>query len=382
MPLVLTAVEPWLEFFPETREVFSVEVNKEIVDLEIDDVGNLYVLSQSPGSLFVDVFSVEGEKIRSLWDSLALSEYTTPLCLRTSDRGEIVIVRGWDRLLETPVNWVFDSTNTDILDETGLLKYAEWLSVSPLGNYLAMQGYIRRDSEISFVYNLESEKAEFEYQIEHAAFEKIDDNEVIIATEIRPEGRYLVIRDMETREIYMERKLTTAESNVIVQEDKSALTDDALFVLTRACRNPALYCYDRNTGELLWEDETKLDVAAIEPTMKRDATSVQGYLCSWILTADETPILDYCEDFKTADTRLLMSLDTNPTVWSDIQVLAVSYSIFTKYFEYFSIVLPYSNPEMLIPVQFEGKIDGFLLDDDSYIVYAKDRSVIVYKIID
>lgn len=382
LTMAIFATQAWRDFFPKTTEIYSCDIGREIVDVETDTASNLYVLSHSPGSLHVDVFSQQGKTIRTVKDTLILSEYTRPLSIEVSDDGRIILVRGWDRFVETPVNWVFDTTNEDILDKTGLLKYAEWLTISPSGNYFTMQGYIRRNSEIPFVYDLNSEEIDFEYQIEHAAFGKIDGREVLIATEKRPESRYLVIRDLETRETYMERQLTEGEYNVIVQDGKSALTKDALFILTRACKNPALFCYDRKTGELFWEDESRSDIAKIAPTLNGDAAVVQGFMCSRIYETDEIPVVNYCEDFENVDTRLLMSLHTEPTVWSDIQILATSYTVYLKRFLFFSVVMPYSDPDILAPVQFEGIMDGFLLDGESYVIYALDSTVTVYRIID
>lgn len=382
LPIILFAREPWQDLFPETSEVFSAKFDYDVLDIETDAEGNLYVLSNGNRRFFVDVFSIEGLKIRSFGDSLKLTaEYTNPLCLRISERGEIVIVRGWDRLLETPVNWVFDSTGKDILEETHLLKYAEWLSVSPKGTHYTLQGYIRQDSYIPFIYNRNFEQIELEYPIENAVFDIYRGDEVFIATEIRENSRYLAIRKLDSHEILMERRLTEAENPIIMQEGKFALIDDALFVLTRVCRSPGLFCYSLD-GALLWSDEADQDIKVMKPTLSREHIVTHGAICSKILGLSEEPILDFCDDFMTYDNRLFMSLDTEPTVWPDIEMLAVSFTLHLPEFELHSILLPYSNRNMLAPVQFEGKMGGFRFENEDYIVFAKEKSVTIYKIID
>ncbi|MGC9315728.1 MAG: hypothetical protein ACP5G4_08930 [bacterium] len=380
LTIALFAREPWMDFFPELREVYAVQAENMIIDLESDADGNLYVLSQSPGRFYVDVYSPEGVNIRSMNDTLNLSEYTNTLALRVSDPGEIVVVRGWDRLLETPVNWVFDSTNTDILKDTGLLKFAEWLSVSPKGNYFALQGYIRKDSQVPFVYDREEQEIEFEYFVEHASFATWKGEEVIIATEIRAESRYLVIRGLESGKIHMERKMTEGESNVIVQETKSALTDKALFILTRVCKNPSLFCYDPHTGDLRWSDESQPDISVVRPALNDEAVILHGNLCSRLIDGIHDPVFNYCEDFEHYNTRLMLTLNAEPTVWPDIEISVLSHTLYIRDYEFHSLILPYANKSNLAAVEIEGKFDGFVLNGVSYVVFAHGSTARVYEI--
>ncbi len=381
MPVILFSNQPWMDFFPEISEEYSVNLENIVLDIETDALGNLYVLSIGNRRFFVDVFSIEGLKIRSFGDSLMLTaEYTNPLCLRVSERGEIVIVRGWDRLLETPVNWVFDSSGKDVLEETHLLKYAEWLSVSPKGTHFTLQGYIRQDSYIPFLYNRDFEQIELEYTIENAVFDIFRGDEVFIATEIRENGRYLVIRKLDSNEIQMERLLTEAENPIIMQEGKFALIDDALFVLTKVCRSPGVFCYSLD-GTLRWSNEADQDIKVMKPTLTREHIVTHGAICSKILGISEEPILDFCDNFMTYDNRLFMSLDTEPTVWPGIEMLAVSFTLHLPDFELHTTLMTYSNRNLLAPVQFDGKMTGFRLGTEEYVAFAKDKSVTIYKII-
>ncbi len=380
LTIALFAREPWMDFFPELREVYAVQTDNMIIDLESDADGNLYVLSQSSGRFFVDAYSTNGEKFRSMNDTLNLSEYTNTLALRVSDHGEIVVVRGWDRLLETPVNWVFDSTNMDILAETGLLKFAEWLSVSPKGNYFALQGYIRKDSQVPFVYDREEREVEFEYFVEHASFATWKGEEVIIATEIRPESRYLVIRGIESGKIHMERKMTEGESNVIVQEKKSALIDSTLLILTRVCKNPSLFCYNPHTGDLRWSDESQPDISVVSPALNNETVILHGNLCSRLTDGLHEPVFNYCEDFEHYNTRLMLTLNAEPTVWPDIEISVLSHTLYIRDYEFYSVLMPYSNKNDLAAVEIDGKFDGFVVDGVSYVVFAHGSTARVYEI--
>jgi len=378
----LLASSAWIDFFPPLEKIYAYSAPSTIVDMEADDAGLLYILTMASDSVFVEVISTSGELVRTCRSALGPTTNAYPVGIQLSRHGEIIVVRGWEKVLETPVNWVFDSTGYDILEPTHLLKYAEWLQVSPCGNFFSCQGYRGENSQIPGIYDRNFNEIFADLPLEQGFFARSGDIDMLVAKENREKDQYLTARELPSAKILFETKLDDNTSRLSVQEAKIAVTENCIFTLSNLCANRTLYCFDAKTGDFLWENQTQTDIIDIGSGLDGDAVAIRGNFCYVVRDVSGEVSLDYCLDLLEVNFDFSFSDKVESTIWLKYSILVSSFFLYDDDYIFQSLIFTFGDEKSTAPIQVLNLFDGFILNGSYYIVEAFENQVSLYRIIE
>ncbi len=241
------------DIFPETEIVFEKEFAGDIVDFEMDSVGRLYVLTESAESLSVLVLDMDGNITRTIDCDKGITPAPHPVRIEVSRGGEIVLVWGLDTGIDTPINWVFDESGKDILPPENVLKFAEWLQVSPSGNYFTCQGF-KVSSGINNVYRRDWTPVKWERRfLHHGYFVGIDSGEeVLLFTESDTMGTGLAMAKLPSQEDIFRRHLPPNESFLLPHRGRMAASENLLVMNYPGHLGGQIYGIDPSNGKIIW----------------------------------------------------------------------------------------------------------------------------------
>ncbi|HHS51054.1 MAG TPA: hypothetical protein ENN07_08065 [candidate division Zixibacteria bacterium] len=245
------------------EEVFSLEFDRMVIDFDMDEESRLYFLTETEESLFVTVLDAEGQVVREL--SAFKGQTPKPFVLQViaSDNGQTVLVRGEDTELETPINWVFDESGEDILPFDHLLKYAEWLQLSPSGNYFTAQGY-RALSTIGQIYDIEFNEVEWPRRAFYQGlFVGADGEDIVLFTEADTGGTALAMAKLPSQEIIFSRPLGIWEAHMLPHRGRVAMHNDLLVMMRPPGRGSDVIGIDAKTGRVLWQAECLMNASGV-----------------------------------------------------------------------------------------------------------------------
>ncbi len=226
--LALIFVLPVIAFdfpadFPKTQLVFEKKLPLAIVDCDMDTTGRLYVLTESIDSLTVWVIEQSGDISRSMSCDKGPTPKPWAAHIEVSRGGEIALIWGVDTEIKTPINWVFDDSGKDILPPDNVLKYAEWLQVSPSGNFFTCQGY-HGLSGIPDVYRRDWTPVKWEHRLlHHGYFVGSDgDEDLLLFTESDTGGTGLALAKLPSKKDIFIRHLPPNRSYLLPHRGRMA----------------------------------------------------------------------------------------------------------------------------------------------------------------
>ncbi len=381
--ITIPLLAAWRDFFPKTEEIFVRQCRPTAIDFTMDKSGRLFVLSEGEDSVFVEIFSPEGKSKLTIGGALGPTPAPETYEIQISENGEIIVVRGMDSSLDSPINWVFDGGGREILPGDNVLKYAEWLRVSPGGNYFSCQGYASRKSIINNIFNRDFEPILTERDVIHGYFIGLaGEQELVLLLERENENYYLCLLELPSEKEHFRTTLDPKLKRVVPHEGITAILDDYFVFLTYACKSSTVYAFSRQSGELVWENQMAFPVDYIGASIDRNSVGLKSFLCTGVLTPNGKEIFSHCESPLDADLSLGMSFRPRFTLWGERRILTTAYYLYDQQEKFKTVIVPFGEGEKeIFPVQLPYLIGGFRVEGRDYVVVLKDNEVGVYQIV-
>ncbi|MCK5833920.1 hypothetical protein KAH81_09675 [bacterium] len=237
----------------EAKKLFSFAQDKSIIDFAVDNSLRLYVLSENEDSIEVSVYDTTGKLLSKIPKYKGAISGSDALHLQVSNDGDIIVVWGINLEFDMPVNWIFTAEGNEVLSEDNLLKYAEWLQVSPSGKFFTCQGY-KGTSGISAIYDIDWIPLEWESKsVKHGYFVgKRDDEDLLLFTESDSLETSLALIKLQSREVLFSEQLSRKESSIMPYRSRIAFSE-RLFVMNYSVElGEDILGFDALTGQLSW----------------------------------------------------------------------------------------------------------------------------------
>lgn len=377
----LLAMETYLDYFPDAVEKFTFIAEKRIIDVAVDEVGDVYVLTESAESLFVQKLSDDGKPKAFYRCSKGPTPRPIAVRIEISRKGETVLVQGIDKELNTPINWVFDSTGNDILPVENVLKYAEWLQVSPSGKYFTCQGY-DTPSRISDVYDISWKRLKWNGQmVYHALFVgSSGESDLLLMTEPDTGGKAFSLTELPSQKAIFKEPMWHRTALLTAHKGRAILLDDCVVMNAPFDFGGVIYGFDSKNGKMIWHIDPFAETIHMARSFEGNEVVLVGSYCIQILNAKGEDLSHACfADFEGMKPFYPGILDVS--FWAKRKILLA-----TVYYHGFPIpirtgIITFDDSfKAQIPQGFPLRVEGFVVGGSQHLLCADERELKVFRL--
>jgi len=378
----LGANPSWETLFPKLDQDFTLKVPNPIVDIELDSHGNWYILHQDSDSLYIEIVNRRGKHKETYSCDLGVTPNPVVRDMTLSESGKILII-GSDYELTTPINWVLDENGEDILPAENVLKYAEWLQISPGGDFFTSQGYSNL-SVFPDVYTSNWEKYQLEKRwIHHGYFIGLGDNgeDLLLMTETDTAGTGLALLALPSQEELFTEHLEPANSYLLPHRGRITAGKDILVMTLPENIGGKIYGLNRENGEILWTMDPTDRLVQLGTSFEGNKFAYIGDYCVQIIDNEGTELSLYCADYRKTNGPVFRPGIPTITFWEKYGLLMVNLSTPGSQIAARTIVMNFTQDweaTKFAPLNFTLK--GFNTEKEDFLANARGKELEIYKI--
>ncbi|GEM_PF-2390794 len=383
--------ELWRGHFPDAELLFSYDATLPVHDIASDTAGNIYILCSDSDSVYIHVISRDGNLSRDVSTPLGPTPNPQLLYIEVSRDGKTVLVCGQDIELKTPINYVLDEAGNDILPEDNVLKYAEWLQLSPSGNYFVSQGFDGLPT-IQSIFNRNWEEVPLPYgKIDAGYFldSSPEGQDLLLATESDSIGKLLSLIELpsaaepaETVEYAFKQYLPSDHNDIVPNRMFVCMCNDYIIITNPPSRSGTINGFERENGKFSWYlGAADLTYGIIKATSSFDGEMACfiGRWCIQILKENGVELSNLCEPVYDLSKPFFQPGVPNVSLWNDRRVLSVALYIPWYVKPIRTILLGFDKDwNAYSPQELPYRIEGFYIHGEYLLAEVQGSKVNLY----
>ena len=384
LPFIILAGEPVLdEYFPDATPLFTFSAPQPLIDMAVDSDGSFYLIYEKPDSIAVQKLSSNGEPRSLMTAFLGVTPNPELLHIEVSNAGEKTVVWGIDTELDTPINWVFDTTGRDILHQDNVLKYAEWLQVSPGGGFFACQGY-RDISTIPAVFTDEWDKIDVgsDNERRHGYFvgTSEDGEDLLLLTEPDSNDILISLTKLPSRERVFETRLGQDYKDLVAHRTNIAVTENYYILQYTRANNRKVTGFRKDDGKFDWSLDPLFEINDIAPSLNGKYVGFTGYFCMETLTETGIEIAYRCDMNRKPPVPLYWPGFPEITVWNEYGVLAAALNFPDSVNTSRTTIVKFDRESVDSPQMLPYRIEGFRIAGTDFVAIIRDSVLEIFEL--